>query len=157
MTTCANVAMCSPCRALKWTPRFSARRLPYTAGRPRCRHPGCRTLLVFQAAGHCWSSRLPYTAGRPGCRTLLVVQACHRTLHQPQLTPEVVVSCGWGGGGACLHRRCSVVMLPVTLRTSLSGTFLQTLPDLVTPLKGHSLSPRSCPPTRSAPSERFGY
>ena len=25
-------------------------------------------------------------------------------------------------------------------------TFLQTLPDLVTPLKGHSLSPRSCPP-----------
>ena len=44
-----------------------------------------------------------------------------------------------------------------TLRTSLSGTFLQTLPDLVTSLKGHSLSPRSCPPTRSAPSERFGY
>ena len=44
-----------------------------------------------------------------------------------------------------------------TLRASLSGTFLQTLPDLVTPLKGRSLSPRSCPPTRSAPSERFGY
>ena len=44
-----------------------------------------------------------------------------------------------------------------TLRALLSGTFLQTLPDFVTPLKGHSLSPRSCPPTRSAPSERFGY
>ena len=44
-----------------------------------------------------------------------------------------------------------------TLRAPLSGTFLQTLPDLVTPLKGHSLSPRSCPPTRSAPSERFRY
>ena len=42
-----------------------------------------------------------------------------------------------------------------TLRASLSGTFLQTLPDLVTPLKGQS--PHSCPPTRSAPSERFGY
>ena len=27
---------------------------------------------------------------------------------------------------------------------SLSGTFLQTLPELVTPLKGHSLSPRGC-------------
>ena len=40
-----------------------------------------------------------------------------------------------------------------TLRASLSGTFLQTLPDLVTPLKGHSLSPRNYPPTRSAPSE----
>ena len=38
-----------------------------------------------------------------------------------------------------------------TLRASLSGTFRQTLPDLVTPLKGHSSSPRS------APSERLGY
>ena len=44
-----------------------------------------------------------------------------------------------------------------TLRAPLSGTFLQTLPDLVTPLKGHSLSPRSCPAMRSAPSETFGY
>ena len=45
----------------------------------------------------------------------------------------------------------------LTLRASLSGTFLQTLPDLVMPLKGHSLSPRRCPATRSSPSERFGY
>ena len=30
--------------------------------------------------------------------------------------------------------------VPSTLRASLSGIFLQTLPDLVTPLKGHSLS-----------------
>ena len=56
---------------------------------------------------------------------------------------------------------CLVVLVRVshqcTLRAPLSGTFLQTLPDLVTPLKGHSLSPRSCPTTRSAPSERFGY
>ena len=44
-----------------------------------------------------------------------------------------------------------------TLRAPLSGTLLQTLPDLVTPLKGHSLSPRSCPATRSAPSTGFGY
>ena len=44
------------------------------------------------------------------------------------------------------------VCFQCTLRVPLSGTFLQT-----TPLKGHSLSPRSCPPTRSAPSERFGY
>ena len=44
-----------------------------------------------------------------------------------------------------------------TLRASLSGTFLQTLPDLVTTLKGHFLSPCCCPPTRSAPSKRFGY
>ena len=43
-----------------------------------------------------------------------------------------------------------------TPRVSLSGTFLQTLPELVTPLKGHSLSPRSCPPRLSAPSEGFG-
>ena len=44
-----------------------------------------------------------------------------------------------------------------TLQAQLSGTFLQTLPDLVTPLKRHTLSPRSCPAMWSAPSERFGY
>ena len=49
------------------------------------------------------------------------------------------------------------VKTPSTLPASLSGTFLQTLPDSVTPLKGHSLSPRSCPATRSAPPERFRY
>ena len=49
------------------------------------------------------------------------------------------------------------VLARLTLRASLSGTILQTLPDSVTPLKGHSLSPRSCPATRSVPSERFGY
>ena len=59
------------------------------------------------------------------------------------------------GVGGTLRASLSGTFL--TLRASLSGTFLQTLPDLVTPLKGHSLSPRSCPPTRSAPSERFGY
>ena len=47
--------------------------------------------------------------------------------------------------------------LSTTLQASLSGTFLQTLPDLVLPLKGHSLSPRSCPPLQSAPCEKFGY
>ena len=52
----------------------------------------------------------------------------------------------------------AIVTVMGTLRAPpLSGTFLQTLPDLVTPLKGHSLFPRSCPATRSAPSERFGY
>ena len=35
--------------------------------------------------------------------------------------------------------------MQATLRASLSGTFLQTLAELVAPLKGHSLSPRSCP------------
>ena len=48
------------------------------------------------------------------------------------------------------------LILTVTLRAPLSGTFLQTPPDLVTPLKGHSLSPRSCPPTRSAPLKGLG-
>ena len=52
---------------------------------------------------------------------------------------------------------CLTVCLTVTLRASLSGTFLQTLPDLVMPLKGHSLSLHSCPATRSAPSESFVY
>ena len=44
-----------------------------------------------------------------------------------------------------------------TLWSSLSGTFLQTLPELVMPLKGHSLSPCSCPPVWPAPCEHFGY
>ena len=72
---------------------------------------------------------------------------------------------GGGGGGGGWRRRDRVGegVLGMgdrssdTLRAPLSGTFLQTLPDLVTPLKGHSLLPRSCLPTRSAPSERFGY
>ena len=86
------------------------------------------------------------------------------------------------GGRAGVPGRSGRGIVPPTLRASLSGTFLQTLPDLVTPLKGYStlraslssrflqplpdlvtplkeqsLSLRSCPPTRSAPSERFGY
>ena len=51
-------------------------------------------------------------------------------------------------GKRCSESRDSVNRFP--------ALFLQTLPDLVTSaLKGHSLSPRSCPPTRSVPSERF--
>ena len=49
------------------------------------------------------------------------------------------------------------VAVDCTLPASLSGTFLQTLPDLVTPLKGHSSSLRSFPPTWSVPSKRSGY
>ena len=52
-------------------------------------------------------------------------------------------------------------------KASLSGTIpktqsialhhlLQTLPNFVTPLMGHSVSPCSCPPTLSAPSGRLG-
>ena len=44
-----------------------------------------------------------------------------------------------------------------TLQASLSGTFPYTLPELVMPLKMHSLTPRSCPPMVSVPTERFGY
>ena len=45
-----------------------------------------------------------------------------------------------------------------TLWPSLSSTFLQTHPDLVTPPKGHLFIwfPRSCPSMLSAPSKRFG-
>ena len=50
-----------------------------------------------------------------------------------------------------------VLVCYIEWRVLHSGTFLQTLPDFVTPLKGHSLCPRSCPATRSAPSERFVY
>ena len=43
--------------------------------------------------------------------------------------------------------------LSVSVRLS---TFLQTVAQVVTPLKGHSQSPCSCPPTLSAPSEGLG-
>jgi len=39
----------------------------------------------------------------------------------------------------CCHCRCAEIKSTPTLRAPLSGTFLQTLPDLVTPLKGYSL------------------
>ena len=44
-----------------------------------------------------------------------------------------------------------------TLGASLSGTLPRSLPDLLTPLKGYSLSPHSCPAMWSVPSERFRY
>ena len=58
--------------------------------------------------------------------------------------------------GSLLQAEFVFLEVVVTPRASLSGTFLQTLSELVTPLKEHSLSPRSCPPTLSAPSEMFG-
>ena len=42
-------------------------------------------------------------------------------------------------GGRC-RKAMFGVRVERTLRASLSGTFLQTLPDLVTPLKGHFIS-----------------
>ena len=48
------------------------------------------------------------------------------------------VSCLRACLGARLLLRSYYFNVP-TLRAPLSGTFLQTLPDLVTPLKGHSL------------------
>ena len=56
-------------------------------------------------------------------------------------------------GATCFKWLCSTS----TLRASLSGTILQTRPEMVTPPKGHFLSPRSscCPPTLLAPAERL--
>ena len=55
------------------------------------------------------------------------------------------------------QRRRSEYSHDATLRASLSTDLLHTLPESLTPLKGHYLSPRSCSPTLSATSERFGY
>ena len=48
--------------------------------------------------------------------------------------------------------RQPLYMMHSVLKT-VSGTFLQTLPELVTPLKGHTSSPCRCPLTLSVPSE----
>ena len=44
-----------------------------------------------------------------------------------------------------------------TLQAPLSGTFLQTLPELVMPQKGHALSLYTCLLMLLVPSERSGY
>ena len=103
--------------------------------------------------------------------TARLVQGTRRLTTRPPPTPttaKVTVTVGRMGKGERGkgdmkggHRKETTLRAPLsgtflhTLRAPLSGTFLQTLPDLVTPLKGYSLSPRSCPATRSAPSERF--
>ena len=68
----------------------------------------------------------------------------------------VLPKCTMHGANYCSDRFSSRTFRP-TLHASPSGTFLLTLPELVTPLKGNTLSLRICPPTRSAPCERFGY
>ena len=87
---------------------------------------------------------------------LVVIAVGFQLAHEnpPYLDPAIVETFD---NGTVLTRCHSQYRYSVTLRAPPSGTFLQTLPDLVTPLKGHSLSPRCCPATRSAPSERFGY
>ena len=57
----------------------------------------------------------------------MVVAKCSRAQSLFLLLPVVDF---WGGADP-----------RTTLRASLSFTFLQTLSDLITPLKGHSLSP----------------
>ena len=79
------------------------------------------------------------------CVALGIVSFSPPPLSSWDLGPRLYFACS-------NHKRWCSSMVQSTLRASLSGTFLQTLPDLVTPLKGPSLSPRSCPPTRSAPS-----
>ena len=126
---------------------------------------------------HCWGTLCHPADARTACTF------CHHEVHSlhalssrlqqpynlsfllPQCVCVCVCVCVCSRGVCvflciCVHscvrvRACVCVFL--TLRASLSGTFLQTPPDLVTQLKEHSLSPRGCPPTWSAPSERFGY
>ena len=96
------------------------------------------------------------------CHTTILTSACVNVIAQfwrqhvsmSYHKPDVSMC---QGHITILTSACVNVIPQSALRPSYSGTFLQTLPDLVTPLSGHSLSPRSCPPTRSAPSERFGY
>ena len=68
------------------------------------------------------------------------------------------------GSFSVLHRWGSSSLILISARliidthlASLSSTFLQTLPELVMPLKGHSLSPCELSLMLSAPSESFGY
>ena len=60
------------------------------------------------------------------------------------------------------QRNILILMLCILMNNTdlfdlISGTFLQSLPELVTSPKGHSLSPRSCPPARSVLFKKSGY
>ena len=83
------------------------------------------------------------------CRLWSGFSPCQRPKPTPTELPDTAYE-------SLLRTEFVFLEVVVALRASLSGTFLQTLPQLVTPLKERSLSPRSCPPTLSAPSEMFG-
>ena len=74
--------------------------------------------------------------------------ACHLCICSSLARTEGFSRTGYGRGW---HR-----YVVLTLWARLSGTFLQTLPEWGTPLKGHSLSPCSCLPALSSPSESCG-
>ena len=103
-----------------------------------------------------------------GCLVLEVVSTPDVTVVPPSIIVQVIGFVDWLDRGLIYICEKSLEMCiclrpefdcheVTTVRAPLSGTFLQTLPDLVTPLKGHSLSLCSCPPTWSAPSKRFRY
>ena len=115
--------------------------------------PVVRVCLLLQDASKCIFSTNSRSSGQPKNNA--------NTILFPPYIPFPGNFCNCHSGGICtasqFQVQLSLLYTAWTLRASLSGTFLQTLPDLVTQLKRQSLSPRSCPPTRSAPSERFRY
>ena len=99
-----------------------------------------------------------------------LLMPCYTSLRSPMSRESGVTKVIDFGGRALLQgllRLVADVQVP-TLQASIQHPSSHTpciafrhLPpnsaNLATPLKGHSLSPPSCPPTRSAPSGRFGY
>ena len=82
-------------------------------------------------------------AGKPGFESVpCPSKVCRKVAGKPcfECVPSPREVCRKGAGKPGFECMPSV---GVTLRASLSGTFLQSLPQLVTPLKGHCLSPRT--------------
>ena len=136
-------------------PGLKLRDSPPVKHRPRCNKKQTGTqhfplrpsrtfppVNCFFYVGHILSRRLDFLLTEPPSHLSMQSLMSSLTDHRPQRTSHLA----------------SEQKLKGTLRASHSGTFLQTLPDgLVTPLMEHSLSPRSCPPTRyEASSKRFG-
>ena len=82
---------------------------------------------------------------------LLVVRGAAEHRYVKRRTSRIASRLGPLANSLC----AAAVLVPLvrepTLRASLSGTFLQTLPELVTPLKGHFHTPsiafRHLPPS----------
>ena len=95
-------------------------------------------------SGVCWRMRLIWRhvwctedCIRPSWNEAEICVQLRYWIYMPQIIFLLIVT-----AGGTDNRRLKSWL---TLWASLSSTFLQTLPDLVTPVEGHSLSPCSCP------------
>ena len=129
--------------------------------RNRTEVPLLSTLTIYREAkpAHCLSDLFsihPHPKGglmSPSCVTCYL----RAIIWLPRWVRQIVVSVIFLCLSCSFPDHSSGKLSILTLQGSLSGTVLQTLQLLVTPLKCHSLSRHICRLKMSEPSERLGY